>query len=62
MKLMDIQSSINEIIEKLWVQEGNVDVKDFKIIKSEADESYEVNISFIRKDSEETYGIASYIN
>ena len=62
MKLMDIQSSINKIIEKLWVQEGNVCVKDFKIIRSNTDNSYEVNIAFTRKGSDEVYAIRVYFD
>lgn len=63
MKLMYIQSHINEVINELYVQEGDVRVKDFKITKSNTvDNSYEVNILFMRKDSEEMYGAALYFD
>ena len=62
MKLTYIQESVNEIIEKLHMQEGDVDVKDFKLVKSNLDNSYEVNISFTRKNDDGICSIAVYFN
>ena len=62
MKLVHIQDSVNEIIEKLHLEEGNVDIDDFKIVKSSTDNSYEVNILFKRKGDSETYGVAIWFD